>query len=95
MSHWNYRLVRYRAHPESLGLHEVFYNRNGEPCGMTKEPCSFASDWTSDDGSETPRTDIVGALEKALKAARETPILDEPAVWGKFDDELDEEESDE
>ena len=66
--HWNHRLVRYRAYPDTLGLHEVYYNKAGEPCGMTEKPCSFTSDWSTEDGSETPQTDIIGSLETALKA---------------------------
>lgn len=93
---WNYRIVRYREHPEAdmlpdeniqaYGLHEVFYNSKGEAYAMTASPCTFASDY-SDDTGVTPVTDIISALERALNDARTRPVFDEPEVWAEHDPE--------
>ena len=92
---WNYRIVRYREHPEAdglpdesiqaYGLHEVFYNSKGEAYAMTASPCSFASDWTDPVTGATPVDDIVAALERAIKDARNRPVFDEPEVWAEPD----------
>lgn len=48
LSHWNYRVFRYKTkwkdeknkeHTEiSYGVHETYYNSEGEPNGWTKDP---------------------------------------------------------
>ncbi len=91
---WNYRIVRYREHPEAgslpdesiqaYGLHEVFYNSQGEAYAMTAQPCSFASDYFDDTGA-TPITDIIASLERALRDAKNRPVFDEPEVWAEHD----------
>lgn len=88
---WNYRLVRYRT-SNAIGLHEVYYNKAGEPIAMTAEPCSFVSDYYADDGSVTARDDVISAIARALNDAINRPILlePEPGSWGKPDEsELD------
>lgn len=71
---WNYRLVSY-ADGSGYGLHEVYYDEDGQPWGMTEQPCSFASDW--DEGPDA----VVGALNRAHVALSQLPLLHEPAQW--------------
>ena len=40
---WNYRIVKY-LDDKGFGLHEVYYDKDGEPWGMTKWPVTFACD---------------------------------------------------
>ena len=64
---WNYRVIR---HEEGhLALHEVYYDDDGKPNGVTKEPVTFVTD--SDEGI----TGIINSLEMALNDAREKPVL--------------------
>jgi hypothetical protein len=44
---WNYRLVRYRD-GSGYGLHEIFYDGDGQPTGMTEQPISFGCDRNED-----------------------------------------------
>lgn len=37
---WNYRIVRY-PNNEGFGLHEVYYDKDGQSWGMTESPTSF------------------------------------------------------
>lgn len=76
MMTWNYRLVR-KVAPECEGgvwydLHEVFYDDNGSPHGMTEKPIDF--------GGET-QEEVIQALEMALKDARAHGPFDPPAKW--------------
>ena len=71
---WNYRIVRYKD-GSGFGLHEVYYDAEGEPWGMTKEPCSFVCD--ADEGPQG----INAALLTARTDARRRPVLDEPKKW--------------
>ena len=64
---WNYRIIRHKE--GHFALHEVYYDDAGNPNGMTANPISFRSD--SDEGSEG----IAISLERALKDARERPVL--------------------
>ena len=79
---WNYRIVRYRS-SGAFGLHEVYYNRAGEPVGMTQNPASFGAD--EDEGA----AGIIEGLRLALKDAETRPVLAEPETWAKWDDETD------
>jgi hypothetical protein len=66
---WNYRIIRFK---EYLALHEVHYE--GEvPVSYSEPATSFV---TEDDAA-----DLIGALELALKSAKELPVLD-VAVFG-------------
>jgi hypothetical protein len=70
MSHWNYRIIRYKN--GAFGLHEVYYNDDDEPVMKTDQPTTFGSD--EDEGVEG----ITSMLERALNDARERPVLDDP-----------------
>lgn len=71
---WNYRIVRYRLN-NCHGLHEVYYDKDGQPWGMTQDPCSFVS--VDDEGKD----DIVSGLCVALQDAVVRPVLEEPEQW--------------
>ena len=74
---WNYRIVKYskRKNAEDwYGIHEVYYDNDGNPMGMTVEPVSF--------GGETSEG-VIEALEMALKDAKEHSIFEEPENWTK------------
>lgn len=71
MGHWNYRIVKYRD-DSGYGLHEVFYDDEGQPWSMTAKPVSFAADEPEE---------IVADLLRARVDARNRPILDEPKKW--------------
>lgn len=77
---WNYRIVRY-ADGKGYGLHEVYYNRAGEPVSMTESCATFGCD--ADDGPH----EIIKGLQIALNDAKSRPVLDEPAQWATWDDE--------
>lgn len=74
MSYWNYRIVRYKD-GSGYGLHEVYYDDADLPWAMTEEHASFCCDV-----DERP-TDIVSSLQKAIKDAKNRPVLDEPLKW--------------
>lgn len=71
---WNYRIIKYRDN-SGFGLHEVFYDDEGEPWTMTECAVGFGS--TLEDGEG----DIINALQMALEDAKERPVLDEPEEW--------------
>lgn len=74
MGHWNYRIVRY-LNGDGYGLHEVFYDAEGRPWSMTRNPISFTCDL-----SEGPEG-IVNSLLNARVDAKKRPVLDEPKKW--------------
>lgn len=71
---WNYRIVRYRDN-SGFGLHEVYYDKDGEPWGMTEEPATFVCDL------EEGRSGITAALMTARTDALRRSVLDEPEKW--------------
>jgi hypothetical protein len=72
---WNYRIVRYR-NGTGYGLHEVFYDADGKPTGMTEKPATFGCDADQD-----PVEEIMRSLDLAYYAARKSSILDEASPW--------------
>jgi hypothetical protein len=74
---WNYRVVCYRDQG-GFGLHEVYYDGDGKPDGMTADPM-VACD--VDEGPEGIRK----SLELALGDVATRPILDEAETWPKSD----------
>ncbi len=72
---WNYRIVR-RFYHEFLGygLHEVYYDNDGNPSSMTVDPI------ISVDEEEGP-AGIISSLERALDDAKNRPVFDEPEGW--------------
>ena len=71
---WNYRVVRYRD-KSGFGLHEVFYDKDGQPWSMTERPTGFTADL-----DEGPKG-ICESLLMARVDARKRPVLDEPDTW--------------
>jgi hypothetical protein len=67
---WNYRLVRYRD-GSGYGLHEIVYDGDGQPTGMTEQPISFGCDRNEDAVKE-----ISEALKLALNDVTNRPIFD-------------------
>lgn len=74
MSSWNYRIVRYRD-GLGYGLHEVYYDSEGKPWGMTARPAAFACD------VEEGTAGVTQSLLQANVDARLHPVLDEPLIW--------------
>lgn len=64
MATWNYRIIDFGTHK---ALHEVHYDAAGKPNGYTENPATFVCDPDQDD--------IGAALERALRGARERPVL--------------------
>lgn len=80
MSFWNFRIVKYRGADNEHGLHEVYYDQEGQPFGMNLSLATFSS------YGENPAT-ILHQLSQALAEATALPTLEEPNVWpGKPDD---------
>ena len=73
MTFWNYRIVRHRGSPEWFGVHEAYYNDDGNPIMMT-EPVTFSCD--QEEGPEG----LVRSLEQALADARNRPVLHEDEI---------------
>lgn len=71
---WNYRIVRTKdeSGADWFAVHEVHYDAEGEPLGMTEKPVTVEG--------ETPE-DIIGDLELMLKDARDRPVFDPPESW--------------
>ena len=71
---WNYRVVQYLDN-RGYGLHEVYYDDEGFPWGMTAEPTSFVCDLH--EGSKG----IVESLMQAKMDAQRRSIFCEPETW--------------
>lgn len=71
---WNYRIVKYKD-GSGFGLHEVFYDKDGEPWAMTENPASFVCD--NDEGPNG----INQSLSRARVDALKRPVFDEPKKW--------------
>ncbi|MDD5722687.1 MAG: hypothetical protein PHY29_02980 [Syntrophales bacterium] len=71
---WNYRVVRHELKGEVwFAIHEVYYNKSGEVCAMTKEP-----DPPVGDTIEELKTDITQML-----SALDAPILEHNMEFAK------------
>lgn len=81
MGHWNYRIVKY-ADGSGYGLHEVYYDDNGEPKGYTENPCGFVTDCEGG-GEREARLEILRAMARAVSDAATRDILDAAAHWPK------------
>ena len=77
---WDYRIVKYKS-GEGFGLHEIHYDDNGVPWGMSEEPAIFVSEFGDDFPAEDSLAEIVDALVVAFVAVRRRPILEEPDAW--------------
>ena len=71
---WNYRIVQY-ADNSGFGLHEVYYDQDGQPEAMTETPVGF-----SVDPNEGPEA-LKDSLAKAFADACVRSILREPKHW--------------
>jgi len=69
---WNYRIVRHLD--GHLELHEVHYDKDGKPWGMTEVPAKFVSD-----KDENPAA-IIMALRMAIRDVMRHPILNQQEV---------------
>ena len=67
----NYRIVRYRR-GEGFGLHEVFYDDDGLPWGMTENPATFVC------GTDEGPAGIKDSMLVARVDAIQRPVFDEP-----------------
>ena len=79
---WNYRLILHKeakTGEEWIGLHEVYYDKNGKPHSWTINPISFVCD-----AEEGPENGIVRALEMALSGARDKPMLIESELMADW-----------
>lgn len=73
---WNYRLVRrrYEHGYQEIAIHEVYYNKSGEPYMCTEEGIVFSvSLCPEEDGQEN---DFVLDEMERFRAALDKPILD-------------------
>ncbi len=70
---WNYRIVK--RLDGFIALHEVFYDDNGDPWGMTEDPVDFVVC-----GDETPE-DLIKCIDMALRDAKHWDVLEEPIEW--------------
>jgi hypothetical protein len=71
MSTWSYRIVKY-CNGAGYGLHEVYYDDEGEAWGMTEDPIGFACD-----EDESP-LGVYNALVKAKTDAQFYGVFEEP-----------------
>lgn len=67
---WNYRIVKYPT--GGFGLHEVHYDKDGEPIRMTEQPAGFVAD--------SPE-ELRSALMLAKMDAQRRPIFEPPERW--------------
>ena len=63
---WSYRVIKFPTH---YALHEVFYNKAGEPTAHTENPITFVCDL--DEGKEV----MIKSLVWALKDVVDKPVL--------------------
>lgn len=73
MTYWNHRIVHYRA--GGFGIHEVYYDDQDRPWGMTEHATGFA---VFED--ESP-DDLLDEAREAIEEAASRPVLDEPEEW--------------
>lgn len=69
---WNYRMVRY-PNGQGFGLHEVYYEDDGSPLGMTSDPCGFTADSPGE---------MLTSLNQARDDAYMLEVFDPPEEWG-------------
>ncbi len=86
---WNYRLVRHVD--GTYGVHEVYYDNDGTPNGMSMDSVrlgSFDYDEVYDVESEgtDPKETMLEELEM-IRAGLEKDIFVEPAHWSHGEDE--------
>lgn len=80
MGKWNYRLVKYHD-GESYGLHEVYYNEEGEPDGMTTNPILVFEAFEARDVG--PQSIAVDTLSMMIQDIVRHSILEQPVEWAE------------
>lgn len=68
---WNYRIVEYQD-GSGYGLHEVYYDDDGQPWAMTEGAARFVCD--RDEGAEGIKESLLRARVDAIKR----PVFKEP-----------------
>lgn len=68
---WNYRIVEYK-NGTGFGLHEVHYNKDGEPISMTDNPAAFVG---------ASREVVYDSLVRAKMDAMRRPVLQDRPEW--------------
>ena len=80
---WNYRILKRKTilstgeEVEYYALHEVYYDKKGNPDSYTKEPISFVCD------EDETADGIIKSLEMALKDVKNNPVLNENEIGSK------------
>ena len=75
---WNYRLVKHvdsRTKSVWYGIHEVFYNSEGKPCGMTENPVDIIGESVQE---------VQNSIKLIQRDASRRPLLDlRRTKWAK------------
>jgi hypothetical protein len=74
MNKWNYRIVKY-ADGSGFGLHEVYYDENGDPQAMTAGPVAFSV--PPDEGPDGVQNSLAMAAADAFSRS----VFHEPKTW--------------
>jgi hypothetical protein len=75
MTHWNYRVIK--RQDESFGIHEVYYDENGDPTMCTADPVTLYGDSVDE---------IVNDVNHILHALNKPVLIDSEQTWA-WDDE--------
>lgn len=68
---WNFRVM---LHDDTISLHEVFYDKAGDPIAYTMEPISFSCD------AREGQDGLIKWLEMALHDAKTTVLFKESDI---------------
>ena len=89
---WNYRLVKTIIEEERLDrpytnyeIHEVYYDDDGNPDGMTTNPVSAHCIEDARFTDEECKEDIIAQLEMMLADMKKHPVFIPPEEWMKDD----------
>lgn len=77
MGTWNYRVVHHKEtiHDEPrewCAIHEVYYDEDGRPARMSKDPVTFLGD---------DADDLIRKLQLALWDAEHRDVFEPPEEW--------------
>lgn len=79
---WNYRLVKHKD-GDTYGLHEVYYNDDGDACGMTERPL-FVVD--GDHGDHDAYKDMMKIINMIYDDVRRLGVFREPEEWAEMEE---------
>jgi len=83
---WNYRLVKKSFKGcHCYEIHEVYYNKKGEPTMMTEDPIDFCYCEHEGDDKDAKKC-IISDMKRALKTIKKYPIFVPPEKWEKDED---------